>query len=125
MKKTLFALFVGALCSNTVLAQTQCYGSDSYKTCYDYNTGNQYDINHYGNITQVNGYNSNTGSSWSQDSQTIGNTTYQNGYDANGNSWNQTIQHSGNSTIYSGYDSNGNSFYKTCYKNYDGTQSCY
>lgn len=104
---------------------TQCYGSDIYKNCYDYNNGNQYTINRYGDTTQTYGYNANTGSNWSQTSRNYGNTTYQNGYDSDGNSWNQTIRHNGRNTNYSGTDSDGNFFNKTCYKNYDGSQTCY
>lgn len=99
MKKLLSIL--SFICISS-LAHAECYGSDSYQTCYDYNTGNQYNVSRYGNTTQVSGYNMNTGSSWSQNSQTIG-----------------------NNTTYSGTDSNGNSFYKNCYKNYDGSQTCY
>ncbi|MFZ7202393.1 hypothetical protein ACLSZC_04295 [Avibacterium avium] len=121
MKKVLLTL---SLISCVGAANAQCIGSDVMSTCYDDN-GNEYTVTRYGNITDVQGYNSNTGSSWSQTSQTIGNTTYQDGIDSNGNSWNQTIQNIGNSTYYSGTDSNGNSFYKTCTTNYDGSRSCY
>lgn len=123
--KTLKSLFALTLLSLSNLSFAQCYGTDSYQTCYDNNTGNQYNISRYGNTTQVDGYNANTGSSWSQTSNTYGNTTYQNGYDSNGNNWNQTIQNYGNSTTYSGIDSQGNSFYKTCTTNYDGSKNCY
>lgn len=40
--------------------------SGSMYSCYDYNTGNSYNVSKIGNQTHVNGYNSNTGSSWSQ-----------------------------------------------------------
>lgn len=96
------------------VANAGCTGSGSMYSCYDYNTGNSYNVSKIDNQTHVNGYNSNTGSSWSQNSTTYGNTTYQNGYSSNGNSWNQTIRNNGSSTTYSGSDSKGNSFYKTC-----------
>lgn len=96
------------------IANAGCTGSGSYYHCYDYNTGNSYNISKFGNQTRVSGYNINTGSSWSQNSTTYGNTTYQNGYSSNGNSWNQTIRHNSAYTNYSGIDSNGRSFNKTC-----------
>lgn len=107
-------LIIGLLLSLSNIANATCIGSSSYSHCYD-NNGNSYDVMRMGNMTTTNGYNSNTGSSWSQTSQTYGNTTYQNGYDSNGNSWNQTIQSYGNGmTNYSGTDSDGNYFNKTC-----------
>lgn len=119
-----------------VAQASNCYGSSSYYTCND-NSGNRYDISRYGSYTQVDGYNYNTGSSWSQSTQNIGNTSYTNGYDKNGNSWNstsqtignityqngtdsrgrqwnQTIQKIGDYTYYSGTDGNGNSYNKAC-----------
>lgn len=113
-----------------------CYGSASYKTCTD-DQGNSYSVQKSGNQTRVQGYNYQTGSSWSQSTQRIGNSSYTTGYDADGNSWNSnsrtignttyqsgtdsdgnyfnnTIRRSGSSTNYSGYDSNGNSHNKTC-----------
>lgn len=97
-------------------ANAACYGSGNFKTCYD-NNGNNYTINQFGNTTYTNGYNTQTGNSWSQTDQTIGDSVYTNGRASNGNSWNKQ-QHQlggGNSTI-SGTDSNGNSFYKYCTK---------
>ncbi|WP_155398248.1 hypothetical protein, partial [Vibrio owensii] len=67
-------------------ALANCYGSDSYKTCYDDN-GNTYNVQKYGNTTSVQGYNSQTGSSWNQTSTSVGNSTYTNGTSADGNSW--------------------------------------
>jgi hypothetical protein len=42
-----------------------CIGSGSFQTCND-DSGNSYTINRYGNSTTMNGYNAQTGSSWSQ-----------------------------------------------------------
>ena len=55
-----------------VLAQTQCFGGENFKTCTDYSTGNSYQINKWGNTTQVYGRNPRTGSDWSETSQTFG-----------------------------------------------------
>lgn len=95
-------------------AQANCYGSGTFRSCYD-NSGNSYTVQKFGNQTVVNGYNSNTGSSWSQNSSTYGNTTYQNGTSSTGGSWNQTIQNFGNGSTYRyGSDSQGNSFSQSC-----------
>lgn len=94
--------------------QAACYGSGNFKSCYD-NSGNSYTVQKFGNQTVTNGYNSSTGSSWSQNSSTYGNTTYQNGTSSTGGSWNQTIQDFGNGSTYrSGSDSQGNSFSQSC-----------
>lgn len=111
MKKgIIYTSLLTALSVNTFAG---CIGTDSFYTCTESN-GNTYNVTKIGDQTFTNGYNSNTGSSWSQNSNTIGNTTYQNGYDSDGNSWNQTINKIGNTTTYSGTDSDGNYFYKSC-----------
>jgi hypothetical protein len=94
-------------------AHAACIGSGTLSTCYD-NNGNTYTVQRLGDSTFVNGHNSNTGSSWSQNSQTVGNSTFTNGTDADGNAWNMQQQRVGNSTLYSGRDSDGNSFSGTC-----------
>ncbi len=99
-----YLLLVTAL-TITIPAQAQCYGSGNFYTCND-TSGNSYTVSKFGNQTNVNGYNANTGSSWNQQSNTIGNSTYING-NTNGRTWNETI------TPYAtfGTDSRGNSFY--------------
>lgn len=94
-------------------ASALCTGSGSFKTCTD-NQGNNYTVQKFGNQTYTTGHNNRTGSSWSSNSNTIGNTTFQNGRSADGGTWNQTIQNIGNTQFRSGTDSNGNSFNKTC-----------
>jgi hypothetical protein len=79
-----------------------------------------YNIQRFGNQTNMQGYNAGTGNSWSQNSMTLGNSTYINGQASDGSSWNENIQHFGNTTTYSGTDSNGNSFNRTC-----GPLGCY
>jgi len=107
-----FLLLAAILVSGPCLAV--CVGGAAYQTCNDA-SGNSYSVSRYGNTTQVNGYNGNTGSQWSQTSQTLGNSTYTNGTAANGASWNETQTNYGNGMrSINGTDSNGNSFSKMC-----------
>lgn len=108
MGRLLLAAIAALAFSGSAAAQSNCVGSDSYQTCYDLSTGNSYDIQRYGNTTSMQGHNYGTGSSWSQDSQTIGNTTYHNGRSADGNSWNGTSTRIGGTTYHNGTDSRGN-----------------
>lgn len=96
-----------------LVAQANCFGSGSYQTCTD-SSGNTYSVQRYGNTTQLQGYNADTGNNWSQSSSTYGNTTYHNGTAANGNSWSGTTSTYGGTTTYQGIDSQGQSYYKTC-----------
>jgi hypothetical protein len=108
--------FFGMLALGVLLAgsaQASCFGSGSFQTCTD-ESGNTYNVQRYGNTTNVQGSNPSTGSSWNQTSQTYGNTTYQSGTASNGNSWNGTTQQIGNTTINSGTDSRGHSYHKSC-----------
>src|SRR5262245_37823498 len=89
-------------------ADAACSGSGAVQNCYDSNSGNAYSVHRYGNTSDMQGYNSGTGSRWSQHSQRIGNSTFHNGRDADGNSWSLTQQRIGNTYFYSGSDSNGN-----------------
>lgn len=98
---------------NAGVASAQCVGTDSFYTCSD-SSGNSYTVNRMGNTTMMNGYNSRTGSTWSQDSTTFGGTTLHSGRAANGNSWNMTEQTFGGTTFYNGTDSRGNSFSGAC-----------
>ncbi len=122
MKYKVISVLLYCLCS---IANAQCYGTDSFKHCDDLNTGNSYDITRFGNITQVNGYNSRTGSTWNETATTYGNITDITGTDSNGNSWNENIIRNGNTTTYSGTDAQGNSFYKTCIVDALGNQNCF
>jgi len=96
-----------ALVTLSFSAYASCFGTQSNYNCFDANTGNSYSVQKSGNSTYMQGYNSSTGNSWTQNSQTYGNTTNVYGTASNGNSWNQTI------TPYGSYgtDSRGNSFY--------------
>lgn len=91
MKLFTTTLLAGSLLLASAAASANCVGSDSYKSCYDSSSGNSYTVQKIGDSTYVNGWNSQTGNSWSQSSQRVG-----------------------DSTIYQGRDSNGNSYRKTC-----------
>lgn len=96
-------------------ANAGCFGSDSLYTCNDPQSGNNYQINKFGNSTYMTGNNSRTGSTWSQTSSTYGSTTYQNGTSSDGSTWRQTIQDNGSlGRTYSGTDAQGNYYSKTC-----------
>ena len=86
MKTILVALVAGLFASS---ASAACYGSKSFQTCSD-DSGNNYTVQRFGNSTYMQGYNSRTGSNWSQNSTTFGSTTFHNGRDKDGNSWNTT-----------------------------------
>lgn len=110
MKKLTLALTLIMLSSHSL---ADCYGGSTFYSCYG-NNGNSYNIQKIGNTTYMDGYNSRTGSRWSQESTTYGNTTYTDGRSANGNSWNMTTQRLGNTTYIDGRDSRGNYFSKIC-----------
>jgi len=110
MKKYLFAMAITALAFS---ANAGCYGSGSYKTCTD-DSGNTYNVQRYGNTTNVQGYNAQNGTNWSQTSNTYGNTTQTYGTAGNGQNWNSTTITSPGMTQQYGTDSRGNSFNKTC-----------
>lgn len=113
MRKVLASLSIlGALAAGQ--AHANCVGTGAMRSCYDSRTGNNYQIQQFGNTTQMQGYNPNTGSNWNQTSQTYGNTTHHSGTASNGNTWNSTTQRIGNQTFTHGIDSQGNSFSKTC-----------
>ncbi|WP_223851393.1 hypothetical protein [Cupriavidus pauculus] len=91
-----------------------CFGSQNMYTCND-SSGNSYQVNRMGNVTTMNGYNAQTGSSWNQSSQHYGNSTHTTGTASNGNSWNSTTQNYGNGyTSTYGTDSHGRSFSRQC-----------
>ena len=110
LKSRLLCVF--ALMTLSATSQAACYGTANNYNCTDAG-GNSYNVQKYGNTTNMQGYNASTGSNWSQNSQTYGNTTQIQG-NTNGNPWNQTIQTMPGMTTYSGTDSRGNPFNKTC-----------
>lgn len=99
--------------TTAMAANAACYGSGAYRTCSD-ESGNTYNVQRYGNTTNVKGYNAQDGNHWNQSSQTFGNTTITNGTAANGSHWNSTTISSPGITQQFGTDSHGKSFSKTC-----------
>ena len=69
---------ITTLLAAPIFAFANCVGSPSFQTCTDA-SGNSYSVQRFGNTTAVQGR-SLDGSNWSQQTQTIGNTTYQNGW---------------------------------------------
>ncbi|TDL88022.1 hypothetical protein [Meridianimarinicoccus aquatilis] len=108
-----------ALAVTAGTASANCLGTGAFQTCSD-SYGSTYTVNRLGNTTQMQGYNAQTGSSWSQQSTTMGNTTQHFGT-TNGQNWNmqQTVTPYGQT--YSGTNSQGGSFFKTC----DSFGNCY
>ncbi|MGP4864628.1 hypothetical protein ACTXGK_10595 [Psychrobacter sp. T6-5] len=96
-------------------ANAGCFGSSNLYSCNDPQSGNNYQVNKFGSSTYMTGNNPRTGSTWSQNSSTYGNITYQNGTSSDGSTWRQTIQDNGSmGRTYSGTDSQGNYYSKTC-----------
>lgn len=71
-------------------ASASCFGTGAFQTCSDTRSGNNYTIQRYGNTTSMQGYNTRTGSRWSQDSYSFGNSTQHYGRDSDGNRWSQS-----------------------------------
>lgn len=106
------AVLIASLFACGLSSHAACYGTANNYNCNDA-SGNSYNVQKYGNTTNMQGYNASTGSNWSQNSQTYGNTTQIQGQ-ANGRSWNETIQTMPGMTTYSGTNSQGQSYMKTC-----------
>lgn len=113
MKKILLIAAAGLVSAN-IYASDNCFGSESMYTCTDYKTGNTYNVNKFGNTTQVQASNSRTGSTWSQNTQTYGNQSYTSGYDQKGNSWQHNTNQIGNTQYYNGNDSKGSHYNGSC-----------
>lgn len=109
--KTMLALAALGLMIPTA-ANAGCVGTGNLKTCYD-KSGNSYTVNKIGNSTYVNGFSSQTGNTWSQQSYKSGTTTQTYGQDAKGRSWNQTNTR----TSTYGTDADGNAYYVPSYSN--------
>jgi hypothetical protein len=111
-------LTAGCLALVTCLSATApsaagCFGAGDFYTCTDA-SGNRYTVSRFGDTTRMSGSNSNTGSTWSQNSMTIGNSTYTHGQ-TNGNAWNETQTQYGNgfNHVY-GADSAGQPYSYNC-----------
>ena len=108
------AVAIAALFLAAASAHATCTGSSSIYSCTD-SSGNTYNVNRIGQSTYVQGHNSQTGSSWSQQTQRIGNSSFTTGRDADGNSWSaNTIRTPGGGSMTYGSDRNGRSFTRTC-----------
>jgi hypothetical protein len=110
----ILALVLGAAFA-TGLAHAECYGTGTVQTCYDAQSGNSYTVTRIGQQTDVQGYNAQTGSNWSQTSTHIGNSTLTNGLDSQGRSWNETTTRVGSTIIQDGTNANGQPFSNTQY----------
>lgn len=107
MFKSALAIALAAIV--TLPAAATCVGTGAYRTCTDA-SGNSYSTTQIGDTSYTTGRNSRTGSTWSQNSTTIGGTTYTNGRAADGDSWRATTTRIGDATYTSGVDSDGNTF---------------
>lgn len=99
MKNLLSSIVV--LMAFTAPVFSGCVGTSSFQTCTD-NYGNSYTTTRSGESSYTNGYNSQTGSSWNQ--QTNGGLTT--GQSSDGSSWSRTDYGNG----FFGTDANGNSY---------------
>ena len=95
------------------VASAACYGTDTFQNCDD-NSGNSYTINRFGDTTMMTGGNAQTGSSGSQNSTTLGDTTFHNDRASSGNSWNATDQRLEDSRHIFTRDRQGNSSSRIC-----------
>ncbi len=91
------------------VASAACYGTDTFENC-DNSSGNSYTINRFGDTTMMIGGSVQTGNSWSQDLETLGDTTFHNDHTNNGNSWNSADQRLGDSR----HDGQGSSSNRIC-----------
>lgn len=109
----LFTLTAGA-------AKAECFGSENFSTCTD-PSGNTYSVSRFGNMTSMTGRNAN-GSTWSQQTQDLGSSSYTSGRAADGSSWNSNRTNFGSGgSMTTGTDSDGNSFSSYC----DAYGNCY
>src|SRR3954452_25358597 len=90
MRRVGFAAAIAAIFAVNV-ASAACYGTDTFQNCDD-SSGDSYTINRFGDTTIMSGGNAQTGSSWSQNSTTLGDTTFHNDRASGGNSWNSPDQ---------------------------------
>ena len=119
MRRFLFSMAAALAITVAAPATASCIGTNAFQTCNDA-SGNSYTVQRFGNQTMMQGHNSQTGSAWSQNSMTFGNTTHHHGQ-SNGNSWNMMDQRIGNQRFYSGTNSRGQPFSYSC----DAFGNCY
>lgn len=121
MKKSILFLAMLITCFN-VQAANNCFGTDNMYTCTDPQTGNTYNVNKFGNTTQVQANNSRTGASWSQSTQNYGGQSNTTGRDKDGNVWQHNTNQVGNTQHYNGNNSNGGYYNGSC-NPYTGCQT--
>lgn len=112
MKKKITGLLMAAGLA-TVLSSAaygQGLGNNSFETKTDPQSGNTYSIQRSGDQTIMRGHNPNTGSSWSQRSQSSGSSTFHSGQSSDGNSWSGTTSNNGSTTLNQGIDSSGDPY---------------
>ncbi|MDX1205249.1 hypothetical protein GOL97_18170 [Sinorhizobium medicae] len=85
--KLVIASFAFSLIAAPAFAM--CVGTETLSSCSDA-SGNDYTITRMGNTTMMEGTNARTGSRWSQDSYSLGNSVIHQGRDSDGNSWSTT-----------------------------------
>ena len=95
------------------VASAACYGTDTFENC-DNSSGNSYTINRFGDTTIMTEDNAQTGSSRSQNSTTLGDTTFHNDRASSDNSWNATDQRLEDSRHIFSRDRQGNSSSRIC-----------
>lgn len=98
---------IAGLLLTTSQAHAVCVGSGAFKSCFDPGTGNSYQVQQFGNTTQLRGANPN-GSTWSQQSNRFGNTVQHNGVDSSGRTWSITDHQIGGTRLINGTDGAGN-----------------
>lgn len=69
--KTLSIIAAIGVLALPVAASAMCVGSDTFESCTD-DSGNSYTVNRLGGMTQIQGYNSNNGHTWSETEQNLG-----------------------------------------------------
>ena len=113
------ALLASTLTVAAGMAHAACVGTGALQTCNDA-SGNSYMVNRMGNMTMMNGSNAQTGSQWSETTNTMGPMTTYNGQ-TNGRAWNMTEQNYGATRTYNGTNADGEPFSYTCTQ-YGGCQ---
>jgi hypothetical protein len=95
MRRVSYAAAVISILTVNV-ANGTCYETDTFQNCDD-SFGSSYTIDRFGGTTIMTGDNAQTGSSRSQNSTTLGDTTFHIDRASGGNSWNSTDQRLGES----------------------------
>ena len=114
MKK---ALLILAISSISTLASANCTKTGSITSCYDSQSGNSYTTYDFGTSSITNGSNANTGTTWSQNTTRLGDSSFSNGTSSTGTTWNQSTTRFGDMSITNGSSSSGKSWNSTTFGN--------